>query len=235
MEYLCTNKCISVWAILLAYLQNTRRQVYMGYNVFVKIGTHANTCKLLSDKTSNIIQLLVFDETNIKIYQCAKGDNDQCEAQVNITFQTPINLILGSSNTNYCFITIFRVSRVWLLLTKKGSSNMHSYQVFSMLNECRAVTSQHTCDVTSLDWDEHNIYCCDIISLFIWSHVMHPQPIRDQELGRKSNNVFFFTYWRRSAWTSTQSDRSNCYILHGPPRPWAKVIQAFKPLILLGT
>ena len=31
------------------------------------------------------------------IYRCAKGDIDRREVEVNNTFQTPINLILGSS------------------------------------------------------------------------------------------------------------------------------------------
>ena len=55
----------------------------------------------------------------------------------------------------------------------------------------RCDMSPHTCDVTSLDWDEHNISCFGTISLFIWSHMMRPQPIRDQELGRKSSNWFY--------------------------------------------
>ena len=37
----------------------------------------------------NIIQLLVFEETNITIYRCVKGDIDRREAEVNITFHTP--------------------------------------------------------------------------------------------------------------------------------------------------
>ena len=40
------------------------------------------------------IQLLVFEEPNIKIYRCVKGDIDRCKA-VNITFHTPINLDIG--------------------------------------------------------------------------------------------------------------------------------------------
>ena len=40
----------------------------------------------------NIIQLLVFKETNIRIYWCAKGDIDRCKAEASLTFRTPINL-----------------------------------------------------------------------------------------------------------------------------------------------
>ena len=36
---------------------------------------------------TKMIRLLVFEETNIKIYWCAKGDIDRCEAAVDITFQ----------------------------------------------------------------------------------------------------------------------------------------------------
>ena len=45
--------------------------------------------------------------------------------------------------------------------------------------------------MTSLDWDEHNISCCGTISLFILSPVMPSRPIRDQELGRKSDNQYY--------------------------------------------
>ena len=43
----------------------------------------------------NIIQLLVFEVTNIKIYWFVKGDVYQCFAFVNITFHTTINLDIG--------------------------------------------------------------------------------------------------------------------------------------------
>ena len=43
----------------------------------------------------NIIQLLVFKETNIRIYLCAKGDIDRCKADASITFRTPINFDIG--------------------------------------------------------------------------------------------------------------------------------------------
>ena len=43
----------------------------------------------------NIIQLLLFQETNIRIYWCAKGDIDQCKVETSVTFRTPINLDIG--------------------------------------------------------------------------------------------------------------------------------------------
>ena len=43
----------------------------------------------------NIIQLLVFKETNIRIYWCAKSDNDRRKAGASITFRTPISLATG--------------------------------------------------------------------------------------------------------------------------------------------
>ena len=43
----------------------------------------------------NIIQLLVFKETNIRIYWCAKGDIDRRKAGAIITFRTPVNLDTG--------------------------------------------------------------------------------------------------------------------------------------------
>ena len=43
----------------------------------------------------NIIQLLVFRETNIRIYWCAKGDIDRCKAEASVTFRTPINFDIG--------------------------------------------------------------------------------------------------------------------------------------------
>ena len=36
----------------------------------------------------NFIQLLVFKETNIRIYWCAKGDIDRCKAEASITSHT---------------------------------------------------------------------------------------------------------------------------------------------------
>ena len=43
----------------------------------------------------NIIQLLVFKETTIRINWSAQGDIDQCKAEASITFLTPINLDIG--------------------------------------------------------------------------------------------------------------------------------------------
>ena len=53
----------------------------------------------------NNIQLLVFEEHNIKIYRSVKGDIDRREAEVSISFHKLINLDICSSNTSYCFIT----------------------------------------------------------------------------------------------------------------------------------
>ena len=41
---------------------------------------------------SNNIQLFVFEEPNIEIYRCVKGDIGPREAEVNITYHTLINL-----------------------------------------------------------------------------------------------------------------------------------------------
>ena len=38
---------------------------------------------------------IMFNETNIKIYWCVKGDVDLREVEVNISFHTPINLDIG--------------------------------------------------------------------------------------------------------------------------------------------
>ena len=52
--------------------------------------TDVNGCETFAFKY--IIQLLVFAETNIKIYWCVKGDVNRRESEVNISFHTPINL-----------------------------------------------------------------------------------------------------------------------------------------------
>ena len=59
----------------------------------------------------NIIQLLVFEETNIKIYWYVKGDIDRPETEVNITFHTPINLDIGLFK-HQLFLLLFRVKRL---------------------------------------------------------------------------------------------------------------------------
>ena len=51
----------------------------------------------------NIIQLLVFKGTNIRIYWCAKGDIDRCKAEASITFRTPINLDIGLFKHQWLF------------------------------------------------------------------------------------------------------------------------------------
>ena len=43
----------------------------------------------------NIIRLLVFEETNIKIYWCMNSDIGRTEAEANITSHTSINLDIG--------------------------------------------------------------------------------------------------------------------------------------------
>ena len=50
-----------------------------------------------------IIQLLVFEETNIKIYSCVKGDIGWREAEANITFHTAINLDTGLFKHQWLF------------------------------------------------------------------------------------------------------------------------------------
>ena len=55
----------------------------------------------------NIIQLLVFEETNIKINWCVKGDVDRREAEVNIGFNTPINFDIGLFKQQLLFYLLF--------------------------------------------------------------------------------------------------------------------------------
>ena len=67
--------------------------------------------------STHIIQLLVFEEPNIEIYRCVKGDIDRREAEVNITFHTPINLDIGLFKHQLLF-NYFSMSSVWLILSK---------------------------------------------------------------------------------------------------------------------
>ena len=60
------------------------------------------------------IQLLVFEETNIKIYWCVEGDVDRREAEVDISFHTPINLDIGLFKHQLLFY-YFSVTIVWLI------------------------------------------------------------------------------------------------------------------------
>ena len=69
----------------------------------------------------DIIQLLVFDEPNIKIYRCVKGDIDRPEVGVNITFHTLINLDIWLFK-HQLYSYYFSVSSVWLVLSKKSRS-----------------------------------------------------------------------------------------------------------------
>ena len=64
-----------------------------------------------------IIQLLVFEEPNIEIYRYVKGDIGRREAEVNITFHTPINLDIGLFKHLLLFY-YFSVSSVCLILSK---------------------------------------------------------------------------------------------------------------------
>ena len=79
--------------------------IVLNNNSIVKFLDNITCNKLIKQCNINNIQLLMFEETNIKMYRCAEGDIDRREAEVSITFQTQINLKFGSSNTNYCFIT----------------------------------------------------------------------------------------------------------------------------------
>ena len=45
----------------------------------------------------------MFEETNLKIYWCVKGDTGRCEAEANITFNTPINLDIGLFKHQWLF------------------------------------------------------------------------------------------------------------------------------------
>ena len=65
----------------------------------------------------NNIQLLVFEEPNIEIYRCVKVDIDRHEAEVNISFHTPINLDIGHFK-HQVLLYYFSVSSVWLILSK---------------------------------------------------------------------------------------------------------------------
>ena len=84
----------------------------------------------------------MFEETNIKIYRCVKGDIDRREAKVNINFLTSTNLIMGSSNTNYVVITFLCQGLV--TINKKGQVTPILIKFFSMFNDRRTVTLPHT-------------------------------------------------------------------------------------------
>ena len=68
-----------------------------------------------------IIQLLMFEETTIKICRCVNGHIDRREGEVNNTFHTPINLDIGLFK-HQLLIYFFFVSSVWLILSKKRRS-----------------------------------------------------------------------------------------------------------------
>ena len=92
----------------------------------VRISKDANVRASVDIPTrDNMIQLFVFKEKTIKIYRCLKVDIDRRESEVKFTFQFDIGLFKHQSLFYY-----FSLSSVWLLLTKKGSNDAHSYQVF---------------------------------------------------------------------------------------------------------
>ena len=59
----------------------------------------------------------MFEEPNIEIYRCMKGDIDRRKAEVIITFHTPINLDIELFKHQLLFY-YFSVSSVWLILSK---------------------------------------------------------------------------------------------------------------------
>ena len=63
------------------------------------------------------MQLLVFEEPNIEIYQGVKGDIDRREAEVNTTLNKPINLDIGLFK-DQLLINYFSMSSVSLILSK---------------------------------------------------------------------------------------------------------------------
>ena len=59
----------------------------------------------------------MFEEPNIEINRRVKGDIDRREAEVNITFHTPINLDIGLFKLQLLF-NYLSVSSIWLILSK---------------------------------------------------------------------------------------------------------------------
>ena len=55
----------------------------------------SNASKTIAVQYPDNVQLLVFEEPNIKIYQSMRGDIGRCKAEATITFHTPINLDIG--------------------------------------------------------------------------------------------------------------------------------------------
>ena len=62
------------------------------------------------------IQVFELEETNMKIYRCVNDDIDRREAEVNITFHTPLHL---DTRLFKLLFSYFSVSCVWLMLSKK--------------------------------------------------------------------------------------------------------------------
>ena len=89
---------------------------------------------------------------NIKIYRCVKGDIDRCEADVNITFYTPINLYIGLFKHQSLFY-YFSVSNVWWILSKKKERSV-------ILN----------LELSKLPWFSQK--CCLFVYLFIYLFIL---------------------------------------------------------------
>ena len=77
---------------------------------------------------SNIIQLLVFEEPNIKIYQCLKGDIDQCDAECDIIFHTPINLDIGLFKHQIIVLLLFCVKRLVDIVKKRRYGILNNFK-----------------------------------------------------------------------------------------------------------
>ena len=96
-------------------VQTVYKNVYI---IFITLWVTQNETKT---RVHNIIQLLVFEETNIKIYWCVKGDVDRLEAEVNISFHTPITLYIGLFKHQLLFYYFFCVKRLVDNVKKRGS------------------------------------------------------------------------------------------------------------------
>ena len=76
-----------------------------------------------------MIQLLVFEETDIKIYWCVKGDIGQREAEANITFHTPISLDIGLFQTLMSVLLLFcEIKKVGLISLKQQKNNVEIFK-----------------------------------------------------------------------------------------------------------
>ena len=70
-----------------------------------------------------------------------------------------------------------------LLLSKKDQVTPILINSFPMLNERHSVTSPHTCNVTSLDWDKNKagksnkLVCCTVCVSFFVGNILKIKPI----------------------------------------------------------